>query len=147
MDNVEQMNHLISDARELMGQMKAQYEINKEQIELMNDRLEQNTERMLSAFRVFRNIAITLITFIIVPAFIGGANMDKRLTRVEYEQQSEDHAERSEMINGFSIIIENHGDMFEDVGMPPEEVTRYNNRIEEGITRSIETSRSPEKDN
>lgn len=138
------MSDLVNDARELMGQMKAQYEINKTQIETMNKEIEKQTQAMQKQFdlvnnalRSFRNIAIFLVSTVLVPAVIGGFSIDKRLSEAERIIEQQDHAERSEVINSVDVIIENQGDMFEELGVPPEDVDKHNDRIKDGVTRAM----------
>lgn len=138
------MNEFVNDARELIGQMKAQYEINKGQIESINKELERQTEinqryfeMVTGTLRAFRTIAITMTSLILIPAVIGGFTLDKRVSKNEEIISKQDHAERTEVINSFDVIINENGDVFESMGLPTNEVIKYDNRVRDGVKRAM----------
>lgn len=151
-EEIRQMNQLINDARELIGEMKAQYELNKEQLKSMQARFDEQSDLfekkvalISDAWKAFRNITIVLFTVIIVPMIIGGFTIKGQVDSLEKHVEEEDNVEVKEMINSFDVMIEQNEDMFEGVGADKDAILRYSERTKEGITRSVDSHRTPEK--
>jgi len=138
------LSKLITDARELLGQLKNQYEINAAQIkqntEMINvqrDILEKRIALVERSWSVFRNIFVTVFTFVMLPILIGGFTMKSDIGHIKDEMKSTECVEAREVLMSLGFIIDEQTDALESVGMEQEEADRVNEKMKQGVSRAF----------
>ena len=135
---------LITDARELLGRLKNQYELNERQIQQNTEMLqEQNkiVDKKIAAIEkswgVFRNILITFSALVLLPLIIGGFTMKADVSHIKQNMENRDCVTETEVLMSFGIVIDHQTDALESLGVSPEEADRVNEKMRDGVSQAF----------
>lgn len=143
-DTEAKMSDFLSDARELIGEMKSQNQLQKQQLEMYKERQERNEEMLQRQYdlhearwkgirQMIIGVAGVLITFLIT----SGIAIEKRPTEEEVKKQLEEYPTKYETLRGFGSVIDNVFDADVTDLSSKEKAEELSNKAKEDVLKEI----------